>query len=204
VFYRNGVTEDEAASLADWLVAAGYFDSITPKSVQLERGGDTCHIRFVIKNEFREEPRVERFMLLVAYEVSHRINRNGPAVAHICNDRFKPLESVPLRIRRDDCDLVYSSRISPDQAVLLEPFICHLSLTGPTVKPTVFLDQNLNRYLVSYVADPGIGADDGNRERVTQFAKSVSEQILGSAPVDFYFVDTLLTINAAPVYFAGN
>lgn len=203
VFYTKSVSKSEADTLANWLVFVGYFDSITRKSVQLDRSGDTCHVRFVIHKEFRETPEVERFMILAAYEMSRAINDGHPTVSHICNDRFESQAAVPLNLVNKGGELIYTNRINTSEAQQLAEFLYTTEFFSDSAIVTVLIDRDLDRYLFKMISQEGVAEDEHYRELAAEYARSMSEQLFDNAPVDFYFVNSMLATEAAPVYFAN-
>jgi hypothetical protein len=204
IFYTDSVSKTEAEALGDWLVTVGYFDTSTRKSVQLSRENDTLHIRFVIKQEYREEPEVVRFMLLTGYASSRLINSGRPVLAHICNDRFSSLRSVPVHIISKGGDLVYSSDISESSATALSAFLNRTAFFNDSSAATVFLDRGMDRYAFRFVSTRGSGDDPALREMATSYARSMSDSVFNGVPVDFYFVDNTLKTQSTPVYFTRN
>jgi hypothetical protein len=200
VFYTEGIATPEAVSFADWLVAAGYFDNTTRKSVQLERVGDTCHLRFVIKSEYREEPDVQRFLLLAAYYVSTRLNDHRPTVAHISNDRFASMRVVPLNRIRGSGELVYS-RVSSADARALMGILDSAGVFSDSTGLTMFVDRDGKGYRLKMVSNPGSGNDDTLRRATGDLCRQLSVRVFRRLPVDFYFVDEFLKPVAPPVYF---
>jgi len=203
LYFTRGILKGEAELIGDWLVATGYFDSATSKSVQIERILDTVHFRFVIRPEFREEQDVERFMTLAAYEVSHLINDDRPAVAHISNNRFRSVKAVPLRIVRIGGEVIFTERVDAADAGSLAEFLRETGFFADTAVTTVLLDKGLRNYLFKFVSKPGIADDASFRETATTYARSLSRHVFDGAPVDFYFVDSLL-ITRRVIYFSDS
>lgn len=201
VFYTSGVTEAEASQLADLLVVHGYFDSITRKSVQFERVDDTCHVRFVIRKEYREERGVEDFMTVVAYEVADQINRGKPTIAHISDDRFKSVYAVPLqRVRQGSGEVLYTQRVQHEVASVLAGFLYDTEFFNDSSEITVQLDRDPSAYHFKMVARDGVENDSTYRSIAAHYMREVSENVIDGSPIDFYFVNPDLSVRRV-IYF---
>jgi hypothetical protein len=93
VYYTNAVSKAEAEKLGNVLVREQFFDA-TPKTVQLDRDGDTYLFRMVIKPGADTDPQFEAAAKQMRTELSQMVFDNKPVVLHLCDENLKTLRVI--------------------------------------------------------------------------------------------------------------
>ncbi|MEY2558739.1 MAG: hypothetical protein QOE34_2164 [Verrucomicrobiota bacterium] len=94
LYYTSHVTEAEAKKLGDYLVKGEFFNG-TPKTVQLNKTGDTYEFRAVVKKDTEKSASTVETFTLVAKTLSDDVFNHSKVVVHLCDDHLKTLRVVP-------------------------------------------------------------------------------------------------------------
>ncbi|MFI5172324.1 MAG: hypothetical protein ACHQFW_08025 [Chitinophagales bacterium] len=95
LFYTSSITEAEADSLGNYLIAAQFADG-EKKSVQLNKDGDTYEFRMVVKEGYDTNDEFFAIAQAFASELSAGVFHGSPVEVHLCDDQLETLREVPM------------------------------------------------------------------------------------------------------------
>jgi hypothetical protein len=97
VYYKgDGITEDDAKRLGNYLLSSGYFDSTTEKSVQLSKSADTFNVKFVVdKKKVDAMQNSELIFSLLGMQLSEVVFAKKPVKVILANEYMEGFKDIP-------------------------------------------------------------------------------------------------------------
>lgn len=90
VFYKDGVSRDEASRLGDYLVKSGFNEDHTHVlTVQVVKKGDIYQFRMVAKKGVVDDPSYTKLFHQFASELSRDVFNNATVELHLCDDLLR-------------------------------------------------------------------------------------------------------------------
>jgi hypothetical protein len=93
LYYTSNVTEAEAQKLGKFLVDNEFYDG-NPKTVQLNKEGDTYQFRMVIKKGLENDPGTLISIKAMLSLISTQVFNNANVVAHLCDEYLTTIKVV--------------------------------------------------------------------------------------------------------------
>lgn len=94
VYYTEGISQEMAEKLGNFLVTSGYFDG-NPKSVQLTKDGEKGYLfRMVFQEEAINDPQYEQLAKMFSWQISQEILSGEPVTMEFTDDTFKTQKSI--------------------------------------------------------------------------------------------------------------
>ena len=105
VYYTEGISEEMAQDLGNFLVASGYFDG-EPKSVQLTKDENDGYVfRMVFQEEAINDPQYEQLAKVFSNQISQEILNGEPVTMEFTNTTFETQKSIafePMKLETVD------------------------------------------------------------------------------------------------------
>lgn len=95
LYYTEGVSEEEANKLGDYLVKEGYFDG-EEKSVQLQKDGDHFVFRAVIQEDYMEDENIAKVFEVVGAQISQAVFNGAPVDVHLTDEYLETKKTIPF------------------------------------------------------------------------------------------------------------
>ena len=97
VYYKDGMTSDDAKRLGDFLLKNGYFDSTSEKSVQLAKENDSIAVKFVVdKTKVSQTEGADALFLIMGSAISSEVFMGKPLKIILADAYMKGFKNVPI------------------------------------------------------------------------------------------------------------
>ena len=201
VFYKDGVTIDEARKLADYMIAQkrlapGGGGSET-KTVQLAKDGGTYQLRVVIKEAFRDDPKYHAVLKLMGWQVSKDVLGGAAVAIHACDERLKTLHTFPGENPYGDEVKVGAVQIFyKDGATAAEAkALAELLNSDPLFRDGVSVQfrKEGGKYLFRFVGSPEAQRNPAIDPELREIGKRISQRVVKDAAVEVHVCDELMT-----------
>lgn len=97
IYYKDGMTADDAKKLGDFLAKNGYFDSTNKKSVQLLKDKDSIAVKFVVdKAKVNENKGSEFLFTIIGSAISSEVFPGKPLRIELADPYMKTFKSIPI------------------------------------------------------------------------------------------------------------
>jgi hypothetical protein len=97
VYYKDGMTAEDAKKLGDFLMKNGYFDSTNEKSVQLLKEKDTIAVKFVVdKAKVAETESADALFMIMGSAISSEIFSGKPLKIILADAYMKGFKDVAI------------------------------------------------------------------------------------------------------------
>ena len=95
LFHTSDITDSEATKLGNYLVKSGFADGV-PKTVQLNKSGDTYEFRMVVKKGIEQDQEYCNLGKLMAAELSSELFNGKSVDVHFCDENLETLKVLPM------------------------------------------------------------------------------------------------------------
>ena len=93
LYYKSPVSEREAYKLGEYLVESEFFDG-EPKTVQLDKTGNTYNFRMVIKVGIEKDEEFIQLFKVFSNELSEYVFNGNAVDIHLCDESLNTLRVV--------------------------------------------------------------------------------------------------------------
>lgn len=93
LFHTNTVTDDEAEELGRYLVESEFADG-QPKTVQINRSGNTYEFRMVVKKGIEQDQEFVNVAKMMAAELSEKVFNGNQVDIHFCDENLETLRVI--------------------------------------------------------------------------------------------------------------
>ena len=94
VYYKGeGLTEDIAKKLANYLKEQEYFQDSIESTVQITRNKDTFNLNFVVNASKLTESTGNNFLIFGAF-ISEKVFNKAPVTIHLTNDHLETVKNL--------------------------------------------------------------------------------------------------------------
>lgn len=93
VYYKDGGTKEDAEKLGQYLVELKFFDGVE-KSVQLIKRDGRDVVRFVIQDEYLDQPETETSFQAIAFLLSEDVFDGDPVDVDLTDDTFETKKTI--------------------------------------------------------------------------------------------------------------
>ena len=93
LYYTSAVTKEQAEKLGNYLVKEEFFDG-NPKTVQLNRTGNTFEVRMVVKKGVEQDQEFIDLCKLMCIEISQNVFDSAQVDVHLCDEQLTTLKVV--------------------------------------------------------------------------------------------------------------
>jgi hypothetical protein len=193
VRFDSTVEESEAQALAIYLVEKEYFIG-RPSAVRLTKEDEVYHVQFVIREESQNDHSFDSTFTHLALGISKDVFSGVETVAHISDDELNNIREIPQvylgeLLDSEKVKLYYLPGVSKayGEAVSSE----FGKLAAPDAPQLLIqLDQVDGTFHVRFGADlDKVAGDSEIKASGIVFAKTLSADVFGGAPVEFHFTD---------------
>ena len=95
LFYTSTITDTEANLLGNYLVESEFADG-EPKTVQLNKSGNTYEFRMVVKKGIEQDQEYTEIGKLMAAEISSEVFNGKRVDVHFCDENLRTLRVMPM------------------------------------------------------------------------------------------------------------
>ena len=95
LYFTVSVTENEADSLADYLLKEGWGEG-NIKTIQLNRNQNIYEVKIVCKKGIEEDQEYIERAKLMAYRISQAVFQKHEVDIHLCDDYLNTIRVVPM------------------------------------------------------------------------------------------------------------
>jgi hypothetical protein len=95
LFYTSTITDTEANLLGNYLVESEFADG-EPKTVQLNKSGNTYEFRMVVKKGIEQDQEYTEIGKLMAAEISSEVFNGKQVDVHFCDENLRTLRVMPM------------------------------------------------------------------------------------------------------------
>jgi hypothetical protein len=189
LYYTGAVTKAEAEKLGEFLVKEKFFNG-TPKTVQLDKEGNTYLFRMVVKPGFENDVDYQRTLGIFGAELSQGVFDKGPVVLHVCDAHLKTVQVIQPNstLSFGPARLYYSTSIDKAEAQKLGDVLVKEMFFDGTPK-TVQLDKEGNTYLFRMVVRSGAENDPRFEAVFKQMPAELSQKAFENKPVTLHLCD---------------
>lgn len=96
VFYKDGATKDEAEKLGNYLLAEGFFDEESPKSVQISKKNDTYIFKMATQDDYIRDVNFERSVEFITMDLSADVFNNAKVDVYLTDEMFNTEKEIPF------------------------------------------------------------------------------------------------------------
>jgi len=201
IYYRDGVTAEEADRLGKFLVAEGYFDG-TGKTIQVLKEGDSYAFRMVIKQEYLDNEDFKTLLRHFGGKVSRDVFNGKAVVVHFCDDQLKTHSSGAMldpdpfgkRYKFEHLELFAKGNVSPELAEKLVQSLAKSAVFKGEEVSVQIVEEN-GSYQLRYVpVNFPLNALEENALR--QVARDLTNSFLSKAPIEVHACDEFFKTRA--------
>lgn len=200
VYYKDGVTKEQAEKLGVYLQAEGFTDG-NRKSVQLVKDENTGNLTFrmVTSKGSAYNPQNETMFESFTRNLSQQFEQ--PVDFQLCDESFETLRSfkasdVPALIEKGNLQVLYTKNVTEKQAQSLADF---LTKDEKETAMTVQLDQRNDTLVYKMVVKAGYENNEAYTMVLKAYKDMMSKEIFNNQIVEAQMCDenmqTLKVIN---------
>lgn len=194
VYYKDGVTEEQADELGKNLVESG-FSNGEVKSVQFVKDGDIYVFKMIVKEEFEENKSLENIFNIFPKELSDYMNL--PIDLHVCDNQFNTLRVYRLKdafksIMAKATEVRYTNKVTMEDVEKLKDFLIDYKFSGDKVEKTVEIDRENMTYIFKLVIDENRLEDKNVISYLTLLKMEMSKKAFSGLPVKIHMCDDLM------------
>lgn len=202
LFYKDGVTKDEAEKLGNYLLYEGFFDEEEPKSVQLVKREDVYVFRMVTASDFIADPEFERTILFAGMDFSADVFSNSPVDIELTDELFKTQKTIKSAGVRKKYGKAYVYRFHPVEDSTADKVTEYLMRIGFIGKKDMSLAYDIQNdtFLYQMVTKEGAENDTPVAEANMAIAGFLSKEVLENKPVELHFLRPDFTLKRIFTY----
>lgn len=194
IYYKDGVTEEQADKLGKTLVASDFTDGKT-KSVQFVKDGDIYVFKMVVKNQFLEDKSLENIFNIFPKELSGYMDL--PIDLHLCDEQFNTKRIYKLKdafktIMAKATEIRYSNKVMMSDVEKLKGFLIDYKFAGDKVEKTVEIDRENMTYIFKLVIPKNRLEDSVTLSYLTLLKGELSKKVFSRLPVKIHMCDELM------------
>jgi hypothetical protein len=202
VFYKDGVTKDEAEKLGNYLLSEEFFDEKEPKSVQLLKRGDVYVLRMVTLPDYIDNPEFERTILFAGMDISSDVFSGSRVDIELTDQLFNPqktIKSAGVRKKYGEADVYRFHSVEESTADKVTEFLMLIGFIGKNEMSLVY-DMKNDTFLYEMVTGDGVENDTAVVEANMIIAGILSKEVLEDKPVELHFLRTDYTLKRIFTY----
>jgi hypothetical protein len=193
VYYKDGVTAEQAEKLGKSLVDLGFADG-GYKSVQFVKEGENYIFKMVIKEVFLDNDSYENIFKFFPKELSDHMNMSIDL--YVCDDQFNTLRMYKLddalkTIMAKGTEIRYTKNVIPKDVEKLKEFLIESGFSDDTRK-TIELDRENTTYIFKMVIDRYRLKSESTIGILTMMKQELSKEVFSGLPVKIHACDELM------------
>jgi len=199
VYYKNGVTKEQATQLGEYLVKEE-FATGGSKSVQLVINDETKNLTFrmVVDEQTANSDSNDYIFNSFSRELTKEFSQ--PVDFELCDNTFTTLKiyfnkDVSKLINAKKTQLLYTKNITESEAQKLADYLIESEFADDENEKTIELDKENDNYIFKMAVYKGAENNEANITLLGMFAKELSENVFDNTPVKLHMCDdTMSTI----------
>ena len=194
VYYKNGVTIEQAEQLTQYLSKQGFTDG-NRKSVQLMINEDTGNLTFRMVTSKGAAYNPENDAMFEAFTRNLSEEFKQPVDFHLCDESFETLRSfnaadIDNLITKGNLQVLYTNNVTQKQAQDLANFLNKDE--DDTTAMTVQLDQRNDTLVYKMVVKPGFENNASYGQILKTYGEMMSKEIFNNQTVEVHMCDNNL------------
>lgn len=193
VYYKDGVTKEQATQLGNYLIKEGFATGDT-KSVQFVIDPETKNLTFrmVVDKETASNDKNDYIFTSFSRELTTAFKK--PIDFEICDNTFKTLKTylnkdIPKLINALKTQILYTKNVTLEETKKLADYLIESEFADDKNPKTIEFDKNNNMYLFRMVVYKGAEKNESNVTLLGDFAKELSEKVFDGKPVTLHMCD---------------
>lgn len=157
VYYKDGITQQEAEKFGNYLYQQHIFDESGSKVIQLVRKNDTATMRIVTSKEYINKASYQGNMRFLAAELSSTVFNNQPLNCELTNEYLNTEVKIPAFGRKlliMDGNFYFSYRLGEQSAASLFRYMEDSLDFFAAVKGAVVLDKLNDEFVMQIMTSP--------------------------------------------------
>jgi hypothetical protein len=133
LFYKNGVTAEEAKKLGDYLLSEGFFTEENPNSVQITKKDDIYIFHMVTKNEYFKDDNFAHTAGFMAMDLSTDVFDKNKVNIELADENFETRKEIlcpGIRIDRDSAFIYRRFEVDADIADEVTDYLVEIEFIG--------------------------------------------------------------------------
>lgn len=191
LFYKDGVTGDEAKKLGDYLLSEGFFTEENPNSVQITKKDDVYIFHMVTKDEYVKDDNFAQTAGFMAMDLSTDVFDKAKVNIELADENFKTQKEIPcpgIRIDRDSTFIYRRFEVDADIANEVTDYLVEIEFIGN--QPTVIsYGIEGDDFLLEAVMADGAELDKAVVNANKTICGLISAEILDSKPIKMHFLN---------------
>jgi len=195
VYYKDGVTKEQAQTLGEYLVEEEFADG-GEKSVQILKDEVTGNLTFrmVVANDINEDQ--DMIFKVFAQALSTDVFNGEPVDFHICDNTFETIRAFSFSdidkiVSIDGTSVAYTKNVTKNDAQKLADYLKESEFTDGTPK-TIQLDKDGDTFLFRMVVKKGVEENEDNVLTLKMYGMSISLNAFDGKPVLVHLCDDAL------------
>lgn len=198
LYYKDGITAEEADKLGKYLLVQGFFDDENPKSAQITKRNDTYVFRMVTQDDYIKDASFERTIRFASMDFSADVFNGAKVDVELTDDQLvtqKTVTSPGSRTERATATIYRLNEVDAATAQKVTDYLEKIGFIG--TKPITIVygiegDDFVYEILTAEGAEKNADVVDANKA----IAGLISSEVLNNKPIRMHFLAEDFTIRA--------
>jgi len=191
VYYKDGVSKDQATQLGNYLIKKGFATGDT-KSVQFVINKETKNLTFRMVVDKNVANKSDYLFTSFSRELTKEFKQ--PVDFELTDNKFKTLKTflnkdVPDIMEAKKTQILYTKNVTKEETQKLADYLISSDFSDDKNGKTIAFDKQNSNYIFKMVVYKGAEKDTSNVTLLGLFAKELSENVFEDKPVILYMCD---------------
>jgi hypothetical protein len=185
LYYGSAVTDEEAHSVGEYLVAQGYFSEDQASAVRLYRDQDRYRLQFVAKPQHAEDVLALLSIGILGGEIGDDVLGGGPLEISLYDNNLNPIKSVPLAWLRffELGQVAYAEPVTEEEAEKVGNLLLEKGYFDDEATRIIALGQDGDVYQLRFaMIDPSLAGDAAVVSAFRELSGMVASQLAIKEP----------------------
>lgn len=191
VFYKDGVTHEEAEKLGNYLLQQAFFDDESPKSVQIVKKDGTYIFRMVTQESYIRDEKFERTVQFITMDLSADVFDNAKVDVHLTNETFETQKEVPffgVKKRYANTSIYRSLDVDATTADQVTDYLTSIGFIDEVGEMTISYRIEGDDFIYEFIANDKVEYDTEVIDANKAIAGLISAKILSNKPIRMNFL----------------
>lgn len=197
VYYKDGISEESAQKVTDFLSEENFFSENGDKrSVQLQQDDNKItHMNFVVKEDYLDNPSTQALLYTLGFQTAFTVLNLDTLNINLCDNHFKTEKVMPIGIYKfGENAMVYTDAVKKSEAIDISNFMISSNNILEDAGFVFVIDKESNTYQLKLASREGAETDANIVANVTMLSLDISHHVLNDQPINFWFLDNGLNM----------
>lgn len=199
LYYKDGITAEEADKLGKYLLLQGFFDDENPKTAQITKRNDTYVFRMYTEDDYIKDASFERTIRFAAMDFSTDVFNGAKVDMELTDGRLetqKTINAPGTRMDQGTATIYRSYAVDAATAQKVTDYLVSIGFIGTkplTIAYDIEGDDFIYEILTAEGAENNPDVVDANKA----IAGLISSEVLNNKPIRMHFLADDYAIKAS-------